>query len=129
MNLFIRILGEGGMAKVTVGSWVENALAGQRTRLIKLPAETGGCSYEIEYFNLPFTGRLGQPLHFHRSYTERFEIVSGKARYRLGDAELRAEAGNLVVLPPGIPHLHPWSDSNEELHVRQFVEANPPDLV
>jgi mannose-6-phosphate isomerase-like protein (cupin superfamily) len=113
---------------ITVGSWVENPLAGQRTRIIHLPAETGGCTYEIEYFNQPYTGKFGQPLHFHRTYTEQFEILAGKARYRLGDEELSAETGSLVVLPPGIAHLHPWSDSDDELHVRQFVEANPPDL-
>jgi mannose-6-phosphate isomerase-like protein (cupin superfamily) len=116
------------MKTLTVDSWVENPMAGQRTRLIRLPAESGGSSYEIEYFNKPFTGKIGQPVHFHLFYTERFEILSGKARYQLGKRELVAEAGTTVVLPPRIPHLHPWSDSAEELHVRQIVDSDPPDL-
>ncbi|MBI3264607.1 MAG: hypothetical protein HYZ58_15885 [Acidobacteria bacterium] len=31
-------------------------------------------------------------------------------------------------MPPLVPHVHPWSDSDEELHVRQVADANPPDL-
>ena len=27
-----------------------------------------------------------------------------------------------------LPHIHPWSDSDEELYVRQTAEADPPDL-
>jgi len=116
------------MDKLTVGTWIENPLTGQRNLLVRLPSETGGWSYVIEYINQPFTGKAGQPFHYHLTYTEKFEILSGRARYRLGNKERVAEAGSLVVLPPVIPHLHPWSDSNEDLHVRQTVEANPPDL-
>lgn len=116
------------MLKVTNGSWIENPRFGQRLRVVKLPAETGGVSYEVEYFNQPFTGKGAQPIHFHRTYTERFEILSGKACYQLGDKIQSANQGEVVVLPPVIPHLHPWSDSAEELRVRQMVDANPPDL-
>jgi hypothetical protein len=31
-------------------------------------------------------------------------------------------------MPPRVPHMHPWSASDEELHVRQTSEVNPPDL-
>ena len=108
--------------------WIENPFFGQRTLLVKLPDESGGRSYEIEYFNHPFTGKGSQPLHFHTIYTERFIILSGKARYRLGNVELDADARSPVILPHKIPHLHPWSISDDELHVRQIVEANPPDI-
>jgi hypothetical protein len=116
------------MLKLTVGSWVENPVMGQRTLIVRLPSESGGASYVLEYYNRPYTGKGAQPIHFHLTYTERFEILSGAAKYQLGKEEHRAEAGSLVVLPPRIAHLHPWSDSDEELHVRQTVEANPSDL-
>ena len=31
-------------------------------------------------------------------------------------------------MPARIPHVHPWSDSAEELHVRQIADAHPADL-
>jgi quercetin dioxygenase-like cupin family protein len=116
------------MKKILAGMWVENERMGQRTLVVRLPAETGGSSYVIEYFCQPFKGKGAQPIHYHLFYTEHFEILAGNARYQLGKQELTAPAGSRVTLPPGIPHLHPWSDSSEVLHVRQTVEANPPDL-
>ena len=59
---------------------------------------------------------------------ETFEILKGRARYRLGSETKTAVAGERVVMPPLVPHVHPWSDSAEELHVRQVADANPPDL-
>src|SRR4030095_7080119 len=44
------------------------------------------------------------------------------------DKEGTAGPGDRVVMPAGIPHVHPWSDSAEELHVRQTATANPADL-
>ncbi len=116
------------MIKITNGSLIENPRFGQRLLVVRLPAETGGSSYEVEYYNQPFTGKGAQPIHFHLTYTERFEILSGKACYQLSKEIHSAGAGEVVVLPPGIPHLHPWSDSQDELHVRQIVNANPADL-
>ena len=116
------------MKKVSAGIWIENPVMGQRSLLIKLPAETGGRYFEMEYICKPFTGKNAIPLHYHPTYTERFEIISGKARYQLGKEEGTAVPGDQLVFPPVIPHLHPWSDSNEELRVRLISEANPPDM-
>ena len=101
---------------------------GQRTRLVTLPRETGGRSFVRDYINRPFMGKYAIPAHFHPTWTESFEIRRGRARYRLGTQEAEAGAGESIVLPPGIPHLHPWSASDEELHVRHIAVADPPDL-
>lgn len=119
---------EQGVKKITAGQWVENPVMGQRSLLVKLPAETGGRYFKIEYICKPFAGKGAIPPHYHPTYVERFEILSGRARYRVGKDEHTANAGETVVLPPRIVHVHPWSDSNEELHVRMFSEADPPDL-
>lgn len=116
------------MKKITSGTWIENPVAGQRALLVKLPAETGGRYFEMEYICQPFTGKYAIPPHYHPAVSERFEILSGKARYMLEKVERTANAGETVLFPPGIEHIHPWSDSNEELHVRMFSEADPPDL-
>jgi mannose-6-phosphate isomerase-like protein (cupin superfamily) len=109
-------------------TWFENARMGQKARLLTLPGETGGRSFVLEYVNRPFAGEYAVPAHVHPTYAETFEILAGRARYRLGREERTAEAGERLVLPAGVTHVHPWSDSAEELHVRQTAEADPPDL-
>ena len=116
------------MKKITSGTWIENPVAGQRALLVKLPAETNGRYFEMEYLCKPFTGKFAIPPHYHPACTERFEILAGRARYMLGKVERTAQTGETVLFPPVIVHIHPWSDSSEELHVRMFSEADPPDL-
>jgi quercetin dioxygenase-like cupin family protein len=118
----------GSVAKITAGTWLENTATGERSLLVKLPAETGGRYFEIEYICRPFCGKNSIPAHYHSSYIERFEVLSGRARYLLGKDQRTAEAGETLVLPPRVVHMHPWSDSNEELHVRLLSEADPADL-
>ncbi len=108
--------------------WFENPLMGHRARLLTLPSATGGRCFVLEYINRPFTGEHAVPPHQHPTYTETFEILAGRARYRLGREERSAEPGDRVVLPPRVPHVHPWSVSPEDLHVRQTAEAEPADV-
>ena len=108
--------------------WFENPKVGQRSRIVTLPGETGGRQFVIEYINRPFGGRNAVPPHVHTAYMETFEILRGCARYRLGSETKTAVAGERVTMPPLVPHVHPWSDSAEELHVRQIADANPSDL-
>jgi mannose-6-phosphate isomerase-like protein (cupin superfamily) len=109
-------------------TWFDNAQMGQRTRLVTLPFETGGRSFVREYVNRPQMGKFAIPEHFHPTWTETFEILRGHAHYRIGREEREAGPGERVILPPRISHLHPWSASDEELHVRHTAVADPPDL-
>ena len=45
----------------------------------------------------------GPGLHRH-PYPELFVVESGRATFRLGDAELVAEPGQIVIAPAGTPH-------------------------
>lgn len=108
--------------------WLDNPSVGQRSRLVTLPAETGGRQFVLEYINQPFAGEHAVPAHIHSSVTETFEILNGRARYRLGSETKTAAAGERIMMPPMVSHVHPWSDSDEELHVRQTAVADPPDL-
>jgi hypothetical protein len=65
------------MKKIMAGMWVENDRVGQRTLVVRLPAETGGAAYVIEYVCQPFKGKGAQPIHYHLFYTEHFEILAG----------------------------------------------------
>jgi mannose-6-phosphate isomerase-like protein (cupin superfamily) len=108
--------------------WFENKRTGERLKLVTVPGETGGSSFVLEYVNRPFTGKLAIPPHLHPTADEMFEIISGSARYIVGDKELSAGPGERVLLPAGKVHVHPWSDSSEALHVRQTALASPSDL-
>jgi mannose-6-phosphate isomerase-like protein (cupin superfamily) len=108
--------------------WFVNEPMGQRARIITLPHDTDGLRFVLEYINRPFAGEHAVPPHFHPTYTETFDILSGSARYRVGREERSGSVGDRIVMPAGTPHVHPWSDSDEELHVRQTAEADPPDL-
>ena len=49
-------------------------------------------------------GTVGPPQHRHAEHDEGFYVVSGTARFTVGDASYAAAAGTLVMVPPGAPH-------------------------
>jgi quercetin dioxygenase-like cupin family protein len=46
----------------------------------------------------------GPPQHRHARHDEGFYVVSGTARFTVGEAVHDAPAGTLVMIPPGAPH-------------------------
>jgi mannose-6-phosphate isomerase-like protein (cupin superfamily) len=46
----------------------------------------------------------GPPQHRHARHDEGFYVVSGTARFTVGDTVHTAGAGTLVMVPPGAPH-------------------------
>src|SRR3984885_13817539 len=46
----------------------------------------------------------GPPQHRHARHDEGFYVVSGRARFTVGDTSYEADAGTLVMIPPGAPH-------------------------
>jgi len=104
-----------------------NPVTGMRMVVVQTPRETGGRSMTVEYELRPHTGRDVAPAHRHRIYTERFDILAGRAAYVCGDEERTATAGETVVIPLDTTHVHPWSISDEALVVRQTTEAARPD--
>lgn len=98
-----------------------------RTTVVEGAAETDGAGWVLEVRCPP-----GAPPHIlkhvHATWTETFEIVSGTARYVLGREERTAQAGETVVMPPGVPHIHPWNAGETEMVYRQinaFAAPNP----
>lgn len=65
--------------------------------------------------------------HVHLSWEERFEILSGKAQYKLNGQTATAHAGETIVMPPGQKHVHPWSASDSELVYRQVARFGAPN--
>jgi mannose-6-phosphate isomerase-like protein (cupin superfamily) len=46
----------------------------------------------------------GPPQHRHARHDEGFYVVSGTARFTVGDTTYDAPAGTLAMIPPGTPH-------------------------
>src|SRR5512141_1361848 len=110
------------------GDTVENPVTGQRILICKTEQDTQGAYVEVEYFHKPFAGKSYSPRHFHPTWTERFVILSGLARYQLGRYEHDAKPGDELKFPADIPHIHPWNAGAEELWVRQTTIPAHPDL-
>lgn len=66
----------------------------------------------------------GPPQHRHAEHDEAFYVISGTARFTVGQAEHDAPAGTLVMVPPGVPHT--FANPGEQPVV--MVNTFTPDL-
>ena len=60
--------------------------------------------------------------HVHPNMEERFEVLEGRAAFRIDDVEVVAAAGEVVVVPPGSRHLA-WNPTDAP--VRLKIEMCP----
>src|SRR6266700_816724 len=49
-------------------------------------------------------GPAQPPQHIHREHDESFIVTAGRIRFTSGDTSVDADAGSVVVVPPGVPH-------------------------
>jgi mannose-6-phosphate isomerase-like protein (cupin superfamily) len=66
----------------------------------------------------------GPVQHRHAQHDEGFYVVSGRARFTVGDQEYDAPPGTLVMVPPGAPHT--FANPGEEPAV--ILNTFTPDL-
>jgi quercetin dioxygenase-like cupin family protein len=66
-------------------------------------AESDGELVAID-LELPADGRVPGGLHIHPKQQERFEVVRGTMRFRLGRRRVTAGPGDVVVVPAGAAH-------------------------
>jgi len=81
---------------------IENPVSGERFSFRKTAAETGGELLQLELVLRP-GGRVPVD-HVHTLQEERFEVLSGRARFRLGKTLQELSQGESLVVPPGIAH-------------------------
>ena len=55
--------------------------------------------------------------HVHPEMEERFEILAGRAAFRIDGAERLADAGQVVIVPPGTLHLA-WNPTTDVVRLR-----------
>ena len=85
------------------GQTLVNPASGERITFRATAAETNGELVAID-LELPPGGRVPGPLHLHPLQEERFEVVEGTMRFRLRRERVVAGPGELVVVPPRVPH-------------------------
>ena len=84
------------------GDVIENPVSGERFTFLKTAADTNG---ELLQFELSLRPGGRVPVdHIHARQEERFEVISGRARVRVGKTWRDLAAGESVVIPPGTPH-------------------------
>ena len=102
------------------GEVVENPMIGDRVTWRKTAQETHGELLRYELVVWP--AAKGPLAHIHPRQEERFEVLSGTLRARVGDREQTLSVGQSLVVAPGTPHTW-WNDGQDEAHV--LVEFRP----
>jgi len=105
---------------LTPGQTLENPVTGERFTFTDTAASTGG---ELLAFTLGLRPGGAVPIpHVHPIQTERFEVVSGLMRFRVGLRTRLAGPGDVVEVAPGV--VHGFANAGEdEAQVR--VEVRP----
>jgi quercetin dioxygenase-like cupin family protein len=102
------------------GQILDNAITGERIIFRRTAADTDGELLAIDLILAPDGGVPGA--HVHPSQEERFEVLSGTMKFRLGRKKIVAKAGDTVIVPPGSTHKFA-NAGDEPAHVR--VEVRP----
>jgi quercetin dioxygenase-like cupin family protein len=76
-------------------------LTGERFEFRRTAEDTGGQLLRIEALVEPRGFAAAQ--HVHPKQEERFEILSGKIRYRVDGVEREAGTGEELIIPKGSP--------------------------
>lgn len=85
------------------GQTLENPASGERITFRQTAADTGGELVAID-LRLPPNRRVPGGLHLHPRQEERFEVVAGTMRFRMGLRRIVAGPGEVVVVPPAVTH-------------------------
>jgi hypothetical protein len=101
--------------------------SGLRVVFAETAESSGGAAIALDWF-VPPGERLVPLPHVHPTDVEVFDIVAGRARYRVGRHAYERAAPHAYGVPPGALHVHPANAGDRELHVRQTVRPDPPSV-
>jgi quercetin dioxygenase-like cupin family protein len=105
---------------ITPGQTLENPVTGERFTFTDTAGSTGG---ELLAFELALRPGGAVPIpHVHPIQTERFEVVAGLMRFRLGLRRRVAGPGDVVEVAPGV--VHGFANAGDE-EARVRVEVRP----
>jgi quercetin dioxygenase-like cupin family protein len=106
--------------RIQPGQTVENPVTGERFTFTSTAASSGGERLAFDFALRP-GGAVPMP-HVHPVQTERFEVVAGRMRFRVGSRTVVAGPGDVVVVEPGVAHSFA-NDGEDEARLR--VEVRP----
>jgi quercetin dioxygenase-like cupin family protein len=105
---------------ITPGQTLENPVTGERFTFTDTASSTDG---ELLAFDFALRPGGAVPLpHVHPIQTERFEVVSGQMRFRVGLRTFVAGPGDVVEVAPGVAHS--FANAGEQ-EARLHVEVRP----
>ena len=84
------------------GRVIESPRTGERITVLETGEETGGELFAFELVLRP-GGRVPSG-HVHPTQVERFTVLEGRVRFRLGWRSLTARSGDAVTVPPRTRH-------------------------
>jgi len=105
---------------ITPGQTLENPVTGERFTFHETAATTAG---ELLAFDLALRPGGAVPIpHVHPIQTERFAVVAGRMRFRLGLRTRTAGPGDVVEVAPGV--IHGFANAGDD-EARVHVEVRP----
>jgi quercetin dioxygenase-like cupin family protein len=105
---------------ITPGQTLENPVTGERFTFTHTAGSTNG---ELLAFDFALRPGGAVPIpHVHPIQTERFEVVAGRMRFRIGLRTVLAGAGDVVEVAPGVAHSFANAGAEE---ARLRVEVRP----
>jgi mannose-6-phosphate isomerase-like protein (cupin superfamily) len=97
------------------GDTLTNPATGELLTFVRTSADTRGELLEME--NTWVRPDHATAPHIHPGMEETWEVLSGRAGFRIGDEETEAGPGDRVVAPPGTVH-SAWNLSGGETRLR-----------
>lgn len=105
---------------IAPGRSLENPVTGERFTFTETAATTAG---ELFAFELGLRPGGAVPIpHVHPIQTERFEVIAGRMRFRVGLRTVEAGPGDVVEVEPGV--VHGFANAGDE-EARVQVEVRP----
>ena len=105
---------------IAPGQTLENPVTGERFTFTDTAATTDG---ELLAFELGLRPGGAVPIpHVHPIQTERFEVIEGRMRFRVGLRTVEAGPGDVVEVEPGV--IHGFANAGDE-DARVQVEVRP----
>ena len=102
------------------GQILDNPVTGERITFRRTAADTVGAALEFDLELAPDGHVPGK--HVHPSQEERFQVVSGTMKFKMGRKTIVAGPGEVVVVPAGTAHKFA-NGGDETAHVR--VQVTP----
>jgi quercetin dioxygenase-like cupin family protein len=102
------------------GETIENPVTRERVVFLATAEETSGALLRVEHVFAP--GGFVPAAHVHPRQVERFEVLSGSPRFRIGNDERTAGSGDVVEVASGTPHTW-WNAGDDETRV--VIEFRP----